>query len=136
MALVISLLLLLGFTGFGQIHSKHDEKSLLNEAEYKLLDTIFQKKRKTFSFNKKKVAFIQGHSFTDVVTKSEFFKRHIYSHIEKGIKFNILYMILTENQKKDSGGFDVIIYQTPKIMKKNQLKTNLGKLKSNSLSNN
>jgi len=75
--IIISFLLLVGGYGFGQENYIHDNNPVLNAKEWQVLDPLFEKERKSFSFKNKKGEFIEGHSFTDIIIKSKFFLRFI-----------------------------------------------------------
>lgn len=108
---------------FGQM-----SESNLTEQEVNLLDSLLLNKKSDFSFVSKKVAFISGHSATDIQNKYDFFKVHITSYLDKGLKPVITYRVLDKNEKLQSGGFDVIVMQVPKILTDKQHRINIEKL--------
>tara|TARA_R110000868_G_scaffold161517_2_gene392023 strand:+ start:244 stop:645 length:402 start_codon:yes stop_codon:yes gene_type:complete len=121
---VISTALIIPQMTFGQI-----AESNLTEQEAHLLDSLLQNKKSDFSFVNKKVAFISGHSATNIQNKYDFFKIHINSYLDKGLNPIIKYRILDKNEKSQSGGFDVIVMQIPKILTKKQHQINIHNLK-------
>lgn len=108
---------------FGQ-----DAESNLSEHEAHLLDSLLLNDKSDFSFVNKKVAFISGHSATDIQNKHEFFKIHITSYLDKGQQPIITYRVLDKNEKSQSGGYDVMVMQVPKILTKKQHQINLDNL--------
>jgi hypothetical protein len=127
--LIFILFLLISLKSFSQNNNYLDNNSILTEKEYSLLDSLLVKKN-NYSFKDKKVAFISGHSVTDIQTKKNFFEVHIYDYLNKEIKPIISYRLLNEQEKNDSGGFDVIVMQTPKVFTKKQMMLNIKKLKA------
>lgn len=117
------IILLIPKLTFGQ-----EKKSYLTPKEYHTLDSLLIKKKVEFSFKNKKVAFISGHSVTHIQNKKVFFKQYITNYFKKNIKPTITYRVLNKQEKKKSGGYDVIVMQTPKILTKKQHYTNIKNL--------
>ncbi len=100
-----------------------DDNPILNESEVVLLNSLLAESRKGFDFTNKKVAFITGSNGRTIVSKSDYFKKSVIPWIEKGSEPQIFMVELTEDEKKESGGYDVIVLSwvkifTPKSQKK------------------
>jgi hypothetical protein len=116
---------------FSQTSVGLDNSPFLTKAEASLLDSLLLKNRENFSFTNKKVAFISGHSATDIKFKGQFFQEQILPELSRGQKPIIIYKLLNEKEKSSSGGYDLIIMQTPKLITKKQMALNLKRLKEN-----
>lgn len=110
---------------FGQTN---ESKSNLTIKEVQLLDSLLINKKSNFSFEGKKAAFISGHSATTIENKDYFFKYHINDVIERGLKPVITYRILEKEEVLQTGGYNVIIMQVPKLLTNKQHNTNLQNL--------
>lgn len=103
-------------------------KSNLTVKEQQLLDSLLFNKKTDFNFKDKKVAFISGHSGTDIENKKYFFKTFIFDYLDKGIDPIISYRILNEQERQMTNGYDVLVMQVPKIYTRKQHKVNLKNL--------
>lgn len=120
--------LVLSSLSFSQTNIAVNDSPYLTKDEAKLLDSLLIKNSKDFSFKNKKAGFISGISAASIEKKSTFFNYHILDYLEKGVKPIITYRILNKSQKETSGGYEVLIMQTPKILRNKQLEDNLIKL--------
>ena len=105
-----------------------DFESNLSSAEIQILDSLLIDKKNEFSFENKKVAFISGHSSTHIETKEDFFETYIYGPLDRGLNPVILFRELDSTDKAESGGFDVIVMQVPKLRTNKQHQLNIKKL--------
>jgi len=103
------------------------ETNLTNK-EWRILDSLLFDDKDNYSFETKKVAFVSGHSATDLEDKEDFFKIFIYDYLSKGLEPIVMYRLLDPNQKQASGGYDAIVLQVPKILTDKQLAMNIQKL--------
>ena len=92
-----------------------DDNPILNEREVELLNSLLAESRIEFDFADKKVAFITGSNGRTIVSKSDYFKHSVIPWIEKDSKPQIFMVKLTEDEKKESGGYDVIVLSWVKI---------------------
>jgi hypothetical protein len=92
-----------------------DNNPILNKDEVQLLNFLLVESRDTFDFNYKKVAFITGSNGRKIVTKSDYFQNSVNPWIEKVSKPQIFMIILTEDEKEKSGGYDVLVLSWVKI---------------------
>ncbi|WP_299703150.1 hypothetical protein [uncultured Pontibacter sp.] len=113
---------------FQNISFGQEVRSNLTVKEYRLLDSLLINKKTDFSFKDKKVAFISGHSGTDINYKDYFLKTFIFDYLDKDIDPVISYRVLNEQERLTTNGYDIIVMQVPKIYTSKQHKTNLKKL--------
>ena len=92
-----------------------DDNPILNEREVELLNSLLAESRIEFDYTDKKVAFITGSNGRKIVSKSDYFKHSVIPWIEKDSKPQIFMVKLTEDEKKESGGYDVIVLSWVKI---------------------
>ncbi|MDO6388643.1 hypothetical protein Q4E40_00805 [Pontibacter sp. BT731] len=113
---------------FQNISFGQEISSNLTVKEQRLLDSLLTNKKTDFSFKDKKVAFISGHSGTDINHKDYFLKTFIFDYLDKGIDPVISYRVLNEQERLTANGYDIIVMQVPKIYTSRQHKANLKKL--------
>ncbi|MEP2276197.1 MAG: hypothetical protein ABJH98_12120 [Reichenbachiella sp.] len=92
-----------------------DDNPILNDSEVQLLSSLLSESRNDFDFTDKKVAFITGSNGRTIVSKSEYFKNSVIPWIEKDSEPQIFMVELTEGEKNESGGYDVIVLSWVKI---------------------
>ncbi|MCG8578292.1 MAG: hypothetical protein MI866_00145 [Bacteroidales bacterium] len=92
-----------------------DNRTILNNYEVKLLNSLLEEQRDTFDFKNKKVAFITGSSGTKIVSKSEYFNNSVIPWIEKDSRPQIFMYQLTDEEKSKSGGYDVLVLSWVKL---------------------
>jgi hypothetical protein len=87
---------------------------LLNSEEAKYLNKSVGTQLGTFDFNGKKVILSEGNS-ARIITKSDYFKRLVKPYLKDGKDMVNYLVILTDEEKKESCGFDAIIVAWSKI---------------------
>lgn len=111
-----------------------DTSAYLNSHEIEFLDSIFALQNNDSldretpwikpELKEKKIVFVQGSSGKIVVTKIAFF-----DDLKKMEGEAINYMWLSDNEKKQSGGYDLIISNWSKYINKKKLMKTLSKRK-------
>lgn len=117
MRLLILLILIqfhLGLCSQNLENSHSDSKTSLTQTEIEQLKVICNKECQTYDFTNKNIAFAGGTSGNVIFSKEEFFK-NMKLNIEKEKKNVCSLIALTESEKQESGGFDVIIMTPVKI---------------------
>ena len=125
----IIILLLISSKTFGQNLSKCgiDNNPKLTQAESEYLNSYLTEKRNGFDFNDKKVIFVTANSGNLIGTKKEYFD-YIKQWNEKNSKVATGIEILTDEQKIESDGYDVIITYWIKVLtnkRKNKILTEI-----------
>ena len=92
-----------------------DNNPVLNNHEVKLLNYLLEETRDDFDFTNKKVAFITGSSGSKIVSKSDYFEYSVKPWIEKGSTPQISMIRLTEDEKAQSDGYDVLVLSWVKV---------------------
>ena len=92
-----------------------DDNPMLNEKEAELLNSLLTETRNGFDFNNKKVGFITGSNGGTVVSKSDYFNDLVIPWIEKDLVPQISMVKLTEDEKRKSGGYDVLVLSWVKV---------------------
>lgn len=87
---------------------------LLNSEEAKYLNKSVGTQLGYFDFKDKKVIFSEGNS-ARLITKRDYFKRLVKPYLKDGKDMVNFLVILTDKEKKESGGFDAIIVAWSKI---------------------
>lgn len=110
--LVITVLSLLSLELLAQDFSQLgiDDSPLLNGEESLVLNQLLEDQRDAFDFDNKKVAFFTGSLAGTIIEKSACFKGQIVPWLQKGDQPQISMIELNENEKRDSGGYDVLVF--------------------------
>ncbi|MFT3739186.1 MAG: hypothetical protein QM786_10550 [Breznakibacter sp.] len=117
MRLSIRLILIqihLGLYSQNLENSQSESRILLTQTEIEQLKVICNKECLTYDFTNKHIAFAGGTSGNLIFSKEEFFK-YMKVDIEKEKKNVCGLIVLTESEKRESGGFDVIILTPVKV---------------------
>lgn len=124
-------LFLISINLFGQNLSEcgidNDPKLTQTEAEY--LNIYLSEKRNGFDFKNKKVIFVTGNSGNRIGTKKEYFN-HIKKWNETNDKVATGVDILSDKQKKASGGYDVIVTYWVKVLTKRRKRKIVNEIKT------
>jgi hypothetical protein len=128
--LLFILLFLSYLTGNAQSDLNLSTEFRLTNSESKTLNYIFQKKRKAFDFNGKIVAFTEGTTGTHIVRKADFFVKYLNPVIEIKSRNVCALILLTNEEKLESGGFDAVIMSPAKIFANKQRKMLVSVLKN------
>ena len=107
---LFSLILLISFEAIGQSLNECglDNNPKLTQTESDYLNTYLIDKRKGFNFENKKVIFITGNSGHQTGTKKEYFD-YIKEWNKNNSQVATGIVVLTDDQKATTGGYDVII---------------------------
>lgn len=97
-----------------------EDHALLNENEAQYFNEVKQTWLDSFDFKGKKLAFTYGNFGKSIKTKSFYFKYWGKEYYKNGNRVVNLYLILTPEEKKESGGFDVIVVSWSKFMINNK----------------
>ncbi len=92
-----------------------NDSPYLNKDEVKLLNSLLEKQREDFDFSNKKVAFLIGSTGRAVVKKSEYFESYAKPWLEDGKSPQIFMSLLTDEEKKASGDYDVFVLSWVKM---------------------
>jgi len=106
----------------------HDE--VLTKDEVELLNNLLKNQRDTFDFHKKKVAFITGSAGSRFLSKADFFTKIKY-WLDAGSVPSVFTVLLTEEEKYKSGGYDVFVLLWVKVFSIRQKKRMIERLNSN-----
>ncbi len=93
-----------------------DNNPLLTESEARYFNEQVKEKRINFDFINKKVGFFRGNNGANLQSKSDYFnliKERLGSNIDGSNDFIIL---LTNEEKNESGGYDAIIVSWSKLL--------------------
>jgi len=115
LALVISLFSALELIAQSPNNIGADNSPFLNGDEIKLLNFLLEEQRDTFEFANKKVAFVTGSSGSMIVRKSEYFKKSVVPWIERDSRPQISIILLSEEEKIKSNGYDVLVLSWVKL---------------------
>lgn len=115
-------------TGMDYGHQQIENTDTMNGKEISILNSILKNSRDTFDFERKQVAFISGSSGSKILTKSYFFNNCIYPWIEKEERPQVSMILLNEEEKKLSGGYDVLVLAWVKSLSNKQKQKILVKL--------
>ena len=119
-----SILLLIAMLAFGNILYAQ----MLDDKESALLNEHFESTRGEFDFTGKQVGFFLS---TKLWTKEEFFN-DLIDRSQANQSMSNQFIVLTDEQKENSGGYDVFIYSWSKIrISKKQVGAHIEKLKKN-----
>jgi hypothetical protein len=92
-----------------------DSVSILNNYESEYLNNYFEEQRDTFNFVNKKIVFVTGSSGSKIGNKKEYFDSIKRWKKEHNSRISTSLIILSNEEKKKSGGFDAIIIYWVKI---------------------
>ena len=80
-----------------------------------ILNSYLEESRGSFNFIDKKVGFITGKTGKKPVSKSEYFNETIKSWIDDNKKPQIFMVKLSDKEKAQSGGYDILVLSWVKI---------------------
>lgn len=134
----ISGLIILFSTGlFGQTTEWQkcglNDKSTLNKYEVKYFNEVFLDKKNDFDFTGKSIAYYDGPSGTKKSNKSDYFRHLKYANnsenrtIHEWQAGGTQLLILTNEEKEISGGYDVILVSWSKLLKQGKARRKLVK---------
>ena len=125
------ILLLISSNIFGKNLSECgiDNNPKLTQVESEYLNVYLTEKRNGFDFNDKKVIFITGNSGNRIGTKKEYFD-YIKKWDEKNARVATGIEILTEKEKMESDGYDVIVTYWVKVLTKKRKSKILKEIKA------
>jgi hypothetical protein len=86
-----------------------NDEALLNKYESIYFNETFEKQRDGFQFEGKRIAFFEGNFGRNRNTKSEYFERWGRGWYLEESNLADMIVILTEQEKSDSGGYDAIL---------------------------
>jgi len=116
MKILLNILIgLICVTGIAQTNSDLQTDYTLTKEESSNINSLFEKKRNNFDFQGKIVAYTIGTSGTQIEDKSVFFDRYLNSAISGKNKNVCTLIILTKEEKTESGGFDAVIMSPAKV---------------------
>ncbi len=99
------------------------------EANY--FNEVFEEKRGEFDFKNKKIAFYEGSSGTVRSNKFDYFRKLKNSNRDKDVHYwqagGTQLLILSEEEKERSGGYDVILVSWSKLYKQGKGRSKLVK---------
>lgn len=81
----------------------------LNDQELELLSSLLTNPIDIAEIRGKRIAFVTGSSGGKIITKAACFETNIYPWIRKGLKPQVQGLILSPEEKRLSGGYDVIV---------------------------
>lgn len=105
-----------------------DNNPRLNDYEADYLNKEFKDQRNNFDFQGKKVAFITGSNGGKLVTKTDYFNE-VKSRLKDNYEITDSPIFLTEDEKKESGGYEVIVTYWVKVLTPNRRKQIISELK-------
>ena len=125
------ILLLISSNIFGQNLSECgiDNNPKLTQVESEYLNAYLTEKRNGFDFNDKKAIFITGNSGNRIGTKKEYFD-YIKKWDEKNARVATGIEILTDKEKMESDGYDVIVTYWVKVLTKKRKSKILKEIKA------
>lgn len=87
---------------------KTNSGEMLSTQEAELLNSLLEKSRDTFDFYGKKVAFITGPTGNRFLSKPDYFSK-IRDWADTGNTPSTFMVLLTQEEKDKSGGYDVLV---------------------------
>jgi hypothetical protein len=126
------ILLLISIKSIGQnlVECGIDNNPKLTQTESEFLtEYMNNEQRKNYDLTDKKVIFVTGNSAQQFGTKSEYFDQ-IKEWNKNGNKIATWIVELNENERKISGGYDVIITYWVKILTKKRKKKIINEIKA------
>lgn len=98
-----------------------DNDPKINKDEASFLNSYLTDTKNGFDFSGKKIAFVTGSSGSKIGTKSEYFHEVRKWSLDNS-KISTSFIILTDDEKLKSGGYDAIITYWVKILISNKWK--------------
>lgn len=92
-----------------------DKNDLLNEFEATYLNDTFSNKKGNFNFEKKKIGFFVGSSNYRLSNKQSYFE-DVKRTLRKNMVMQHQLLILNEDEKIESGGYDAFVIAWSKIL--------------------
>ncbi len=108
-----------------------DDAPLLSKVESEYFNEVFSDRKINCDFTKKTVAFFTGTSGNTKSTKSSYFNRLKPPNqaqgqsIHKWLAGGTQVLILTEKEKRDASGYDIIMISWSKFLKQGKSRTRL-----------
>lgn len=93
-----------------------NNRSLITENEALFLNSYLETGRMNFDFRGKKIAFISGSSGMRVITKKDYFDGVKERPLTGEGRMATFCLFLTEKEKKESGGYDVVLTKWVKVV--------------------
>lgn len=118
-----------------------NDSATLNQYEAKYFNAVFKDRKADFDFTGKIIAYYTGSSGTTKSKKSNYFRHLKYANngedktIHDWQAGGTQLLILTEEEKAISGGYDVILVFWSKILKQDKSRARLIKRLKNTLPN-
>jgi len=129
---------------FGQVSEIRkcglDNNAILNSYEAKYFNEVFEDKKDKFDFSGKVIAFFIGPSGTTMSVKSYYFEglknsSNIDQDVHTWQANGTQLLILTDEEKKLSGGYDAILVSWSKLSKQGKSRAKLVKRLKDTLPN-
>lgn len=92
-----------------------DSNPKLNLTESKFLNEYLSDRRNEFDFTNKKIIFVTGNSGNFIKDKSDYFK-NVRERIGTNSRIGSDIIVLTEDEKIKSGGYDAIVTYWIKVL--------------------
>jgi hypothetical protein len=127
LSLTIFSLIQIGLLAQNDSLSIKTNKFILDQREIIFIKQFISKKDSSIDLRFKKIGFVGGRGGEILMDKFEFFKRYLNSH-DKGLKCSLIR--LTENEIKESGGFEFLIMYPAMIFRKATRQKLIRKLKT------
>lgn len=98
-----------------------DNKTSLNKSEADFFKSIMiERGEVSLDIINKQIAFLTGGSGATILNKRTFFERQIFPWTKKALKPPFSFIILTEEEKYRSGGYDLLMLSLVKMITKSQ----------------
>lgn len=117
--------------GNNEIFIKINDSEKLNKKEAKLLNSLLEDTRDTVDLHEKKIAFITGGTGGIILSKIDFFETCINPWVERGVKPQISVILLSENEKNQSRGYEVFVLSWVKFFSNKRKRKIIIKLREN-----
>jgi len=109
---------------------KIDHDKMLTKEEVEFLNNLLKNQRDTFDFHEKKVAFITGSAGSRFLSKADYFAQ-MKHWLDAGSAPSVFMVLLTEEDKYKSEGYDVFVLLWVKVFSNRQKKRMIERLNSN-----
>ena len=121
---LLTVLLFLSMQVFGQTTYSigTDDNPILTDQESALLTSFVKDSINTFDLTNKKVAFVTGNPGNILLTKQRYFEECVDPWISHNLTPRLIIVVLTEEEKIKSGGYDALILGSVKVFTKRQKK--------------